>query len=97
MDAIQVVFKRTMMKTFALRRTALIWNSGGIVVLLCGLGTINELFEAWTGAMHNKVACPMVILPNNFYSPFLDSIKQSAVIERDTILVSDFNLIQHSS
>ncbi len=86
-----------MMKTFALRRTALIWNSGGIVVLLCGLGTINELFEAWTGAITQQSCMPNGHSTKQFYSPFLDAIKQSAVIERGTILVSDFNLIQHAS
>ena len=86
----------TMMKTFAIRRTALIWNSRGIAVFPGGMGTINELFEAWTGAADRKVACPIVVIPNNFYKPFLDAIEQSAVVERGTIKESDFNLVQRS-
>ena len=45
----------TMMKTFAVRRTALIWNARGIVVFPGGLGTLNELFEAWRAAINRKV------------------------------------------
>ena len=84
----------TMMKTFAIRRTALIWNSRGIAVFPGGMGTINELFEAWNGAADQKVACPIAVIPAAFYEPFLDAIKSVAVIDRGTISASDFNLIQ---
>eukprot|EP00581_Thalassiosira_minuscula_P019421 CAMPEP_0183716672 /NCGR_PEP_ID=MMETSP0737-20130205/10489_1 /TAXON_ID=385413 /ORGANISM="Thalassiosira miniscula, Strain CCMP1093" /LENGTH=493 /DNA_ID=CAMNT_0025945967 /DNA_START=274 /DNA_END=1755 /DNA_ORIENTATION=- len=87
----------TMMKTFAIRRTALIWNSRGIAVFPGGLGTINELFEAWVGAADRKVDCPIVVIPTAFYRPFLDAIEQSAVVQRRTIQLSDFNLVEHSS
>lgn len=82
------------MKTFAIRRTALIWNSRGIAVFPGGMGTLNELFEAWNGAGDQKVACPIVVIPAAFYQPFLDAIKSVAVIDRGTISASDFNLIQ---
>jgi len=89
--------RNTMMKTFTIRRTALIWNSRGIAVFPGGMGTVNELVEAWTGASDGKVACPIVIIPNSFYDTFLDAIKRVAVIDRGTISLSDFNLIQRSS
>lgn len=82
------------MKTFAIRRTALIWNARGIAVFPGGLGTVNELFEAWRAAVNQKVNCPIVILPTEFYSSFLDAIEQSAVIRRKLILASDFRLVQ---
>ena len=84
----------TMMKTFAIRRTALIWNARGIAVFPGGLGTVNELFESWRGACNQKVDCPIVILPTEFYSPFLDAIEHSAVIRRKLISASDFGLVQ---
>ena len=87
----------TMMKTFSIRRTALIWNSRGILVFPGGMGTVNELFEAWTGAIDHKVACPIVIIPHTFYKPFLDAIKRVAVIERKLIAESDFNLVVYAN
>ena len=83
----------TMMKTFAVRRTALIWNARGIAVFPGGLGTLNELFEAWRGAINRKVDCPIVVLPSKFYAPFLDAIEKVAV-GRGLISVSDFGLVQ---
>eukprot|EP00804_Cyclotella_cryptica_P000834 CCRYP_001076-RA/>CCRYP_001076-RA protein AED:0.00 eAED:0.00 QI:688/1/1/1/1/1/2/453/342 len=87
----------TMMRTFSLRRTALIWNSRGIAVFPGGMGTINELFEAWVGASDHKVACPIVVIPNSFYRPLLDAIRTVAVLERGTITATDFNLVQRSA
>lgn len=84
------------MKTFAIRRNALIWNSRGIAVFPGGMGTVNELFEAWTGAADHKVACPIVVIPYAFYKPFLNAIERAAVTERGTISKSDFNLVQCS-
>jgi predicted Rossmann-fold nucleotide-binding protein len=84
----------TMMKTFAVRRTALIWNARGIVVFPGGLGTVNELFEAWRGAINRKVDCPIVVLPAKFYAPFLDAIEEVAVVRRGLISYSDFGLVQ---
>lgn len=84
----------TMMKTFAMRRTALIWNARGIVVFPGGLGTLNELFEAWRGATNRKVDCPIVLLPYKFYAPFLDAIEKVAVVGRGLIPASDFSLVQ---
>ncbi len=66
----------------------------GIVVFPGGLGTINELFEAWNGAIENKVPCPIVLVPDDFYAPFLNAIEQNAVIMREIISLSDFNLIK---
>lgn len=86
----------TMMKTFAIRRTALIWNSRGIAVFPGGMGTINEVFEAWLGAADHKVACPIVVIPNDFYKPFLDAIQKVAVGDRGTISASDFGLVERS-
>ena len=87
----------TMMKTFSIRRTALIWNSRGILVFPGGMGTVNELFEAWTGATDHKVACPIVIIPHTFYKPFLDAIRRVGVIERKVITESDFNLVVYAN
>ena len=87
----------TMMKTFSIRRTALIWNSRGILVFPGGMGTVNELFEAWTGATDHKVACPIVIIPHTFYKPFLDAIRRVGVIERKVIAESDFNLVVYAN
>lgn len=84
----------TMMRTFAVRRTALIWNARGIVVFPGGLGTVNELFEAWRGAINRKVDCPIVVLPAKFYAPFLDAIEEVAVVGRGLISGSDFGLVQ---
>ena len=84
----------TMMKTFAVRRTALIWNARGIVVFPGGLGTLNELFEAWRAAINRKVVCPIVVLPSKFYAPFLDAIEDVVVVRRGLISASDFSLIQ---
>jgi len=81
------------MKTFAIRRNALIWNSRGIAVFPGGLGTINELLEAWTGAADHKVACPIVAVPDDFYKPFIDAVEKVAVVGRGTIKASDFNLV----
>ena len=86
----------TMMSTFAIRRTALIWNSRAIAVFPGGMGTINELFEAWTGAQDHKVLCPIVVIPESFYKPLFDSIDGLAVRERHIISASDFNLVQKS-
>lgn len=87
----------TMMKTFVIRRTALIWNSRGILVFPGGLGTVNELFEAWLGAADHKVPCPIVVIPYTFWKPLLDAIKAVATIERRGMIdESDFNLIQHA-
>lgn len=84
------------MSTFAIRRTALIWNSRAIAVFPGGMGTINELFEAWTGAQDHKVLCPIVVIPESFYKPLFDSIDGLAVRERHIISASDFNLVQKS-
>ena len=84
----------TIMKTFAIRRTALIWNARGIVVFPGGLGSLNELFEAWRGAINRKVDCPIVVLPSKFYAPLLDAIEKVAVVGRRLISASDFNLVQ---
>lgn len=62
-----------------------------------GLGTINELFEAWCGARDHKVTCPIVVIPNSFYEPLLDAIERVAVSERRTINASEFNMIQRST
>ena len=87
----------TMMKTFVIRRTALIWNSRGILVFPGGLGTVNELFEAWLGAADHKVPCPIVVIPYTFWKPLLDAIKVVAAIERRGMIdESDFNLIKHA-
>ena len=86
----------TMMKTFAIRRTALIWNSWALAVFPGGLGTVNELFEAWVGASDHKVACPIVVLPSTFYKPFLDAIESVAVEKRKIISPCDFSLVQSS-
>ena len=87
----------TMMKTFVIRRTALIWNSRGILVFPGGLGTVNELFEAWLGAADHKVPCPIVVIPYSFWKPLLDAIKAVAAIKRRCLIdESDFNLIQHA-
>lgn len=83
-----------MMKTFAIRRTALIWNARGIVVFPGGLGTLNELFEAWRGAINRKVDCPIVVLPIKFYAPLLDAIEEVAVVGRSLISASDFGLVE---
>jgi hypothetical protein len=83
----------TMMSTFSIRRTALIWNSRAIAVFPGGMGTINELFEAWVGACDGKVVCPIVVVPNSFYKPFLDAIEYVAVEERKLIKASDFRLV----
>jgi predicted Rossmann-fold nucleotide-binding protein len=83
-----------MMKTFAVRRTALIWNARGIAVFPGGLGTLNELFEAWRGAINRKVDCPIVVLPSRFYAPFLEAIEKVVVIGRGLISTSDFGLLQ---
>lgn len=87
----------TMMRTFSIRRTALIWNSRGIAVFPGGMGTINELFEAWVGASDHKVACPIVVIPDSFYRPLLDAIGSVAVLKRGTITATDFNLVQRSN
>lgn len=58
------------------------------------MGTINELFEAWNGAIENKVPCPIVLVPDDFYTPFFNAIEQNAVIMREIISLSDFNLIK---
>ncbi|KAK1735452.1 putative cytokinin riboside 5'-monophosphate phosphoribohydrolase [Skeletonema marinoi] len=84
----------TMMKTFAVRRTALIWNARGIAVFPGGLETLNELFEAWRGAINRKVDCPIVVLPSRFYAPFLEAIEKVVVIGRGLISTSDFGLLQ---
>lgn len=61
-----------------------------------GLGTVNELFEAWVGASDHKVACPIVVLPRTFYKPFLDAIESVAVVKRKIISSCDFSLVQSS-
>ena len=61
-----------------------------------GLGTINELFEAWVGASDHKIPCPIVIIPSSFYKPFLDAIEKVAVDERCTIDRSVFNMVEHA-
>jgi predicted Rossmann-fold nucleotide-binding protein len=81
------------MSTFSIRRTALIWNSRAIAVFPGGMGTINELFEAWVGACDGKVVCPIAVVPNSFYKPLLDSIEHVAVEERKLIKASDFHLV----
>lgn len=86
-----------MMCTFSIRRTALIWNSRAIAVFPGGLGTINELFEAWCAAHDHKVTCPIVVVPNDFYKPLLDGIEKAAVYnDRATIAESDFNMLQRA-
>lgn len=85
------------MCTFLIRRTALIWNSRGIAIFPGGMGTVNELFEALVGAANHKVACPIVVVPDSFYRPVLNTIEKVAVIERGTIIASDFNLVQRSA
>ena len=59
-----------------------------------GLGTLNELFEAWRGAINRKVDCPIVVLPSRFYAPFLEAIEKVVVIGRGLISTSDFGLLQ---
>ena len=54
------------------------------------------MFEAWNGSIDHKVPCPIVVIPNHFYSPFLDAIEKAAVIDRGTIIASDFNLMQRA-
>ena len=61
------------------------------------MGTVNELFEALVGAANHKVACPIVVVPDSFYRPVLNTIEKVAVIERGTIIASDFNLVQRSA
>lgn len=87
----------TMMKTFVIRRTALIWNSRGILVFPGGLGTLNEMIEAWTAAIDHKLTCPIVVIPYTFYKPFLDAIRTVAVDDRKLTLKSDFNMIQQAN
>jgi predicted Rossmann-fold nucleotide-binding protein len=70
----------TMMRTFVIRRTSLIWNTRGIAVLPGGLGTVNKLFEALVGAADHKVVCPIVVVPESFYMPLLDAIEKAAVL-----------------
>jgi len=85
------------MKTFVIRRTALIWNSRGILVFPGGLGTINEMIEAWTAAIDHKLTCPIVVIPYTFYKPFLDAIERLAVDGRRLISTSDFNMIHYAN
>jgi uncharacterized protein (TIGR00730 family) len=77
---------------FFVRKTMLIKYSYAFVVLPGGVGTMDELFEAFTLIQTKKIlSFPVVVMGSDYYRPLLDFLK-SMVVAR-TIDPADLDLL----
>lgn len=82
---------------FFARKVMLVKYSSAFIIFPGGFGTIDELAEAVTLIQTQKLKrFPIIIYGTEFYSPFIDFLKSSALSE-GTISQEDLNIIQVAS
>src|SRR5439155_24698357 len=77
---------------FFVRKALLIKYSYAFVVMPCGVGTLDELFEALTLIQNGKIKnFPIVIMGTDYWTQLIAFIEQMA--QRGKISSSDLNMI----
>ena len=67
---------------FFVRKTMFLKYSRGFVVLPGGVGTLDELFEAFTLVQTGKITnFPIVLMGRTFWGPLLDWLRDTLVVE----------------
>jgi hypothetical protein len=82
------------LKYFFIRKTMLINYSDAFVVFKGGLGTLDELFEAWTLMQTGKIKKrPIYLVNSQYWSGLIDWIKTTMIEQSKTVSEKDLNLI----
>jgi len=82
------------LKYFFIRKTMLINYSDAFLVFKGGLGTLDELFEAWTLMQTGKIKKrPIYLVNSEYWSGLIDWIKTTMIEQSKTVSKKDLNLI----
>lgn len=78
---------------FSSRKTLLFFSAEAYIYMPGGFGTLDELFEVLTQIQTNKMpGTPVILVGKEFWTPFLDLLKQKLAIETNTINMEDTEL-----
>ena len=82
------------LKYFFIRKTMLINYSDAFVVFKGGLGTLDELFEAWTLMQTGKIRKrPIYLVNSKYWSGLVDWIKETMIKDSKTVSPGDLDLL----
>ena len=80
---------------FFSRKTLLYFSAESYVYFPGGFGTMDEFFEIITLVQTKKIPeVPVILVGREYWTPFLDLIKQKMLIENSTINADDMNIYQ---
>jgi uncharacterized protein (TIGR00730 family) len=79
---------------FFVRKVMFVKYSQGFIVMPGGLGTLDELFEAYTLIQTHKIGrFPIVLVGKKYWSGLLDWLKEVVLAQERNISPEDLNLI----
>lgn len=79
---------------FFVRKVMFVKYSQGFIVMPGGLGTLDELFEAYTLIQTKKIArFPIVLVGKEFWGGMMDWIKTTVLEKEKNVSAEDLNLI----
>ncbi|MEH0158024.1 TIGR00730 family Rossman fold protein [Limibacter armeniacum] len=79
---------------FFVRKVMFVKYSQGFIVMPGGLGTLDELFEAYTLIQTKKIGrFPIVLVGKNYWSGLMDWIKTTLLEAENNVSPEDLNLI----
>ncbi|MCX6717177.1 MAG: TIGR00730 family Rossman fold protein [Candidatus Taylorbacteria bacterium] len=80
---------------FFSRKTLLYFSAESYVYFPGGFGTMDEFFEIITLVQTKKIPkVPVILVGREYWTPFLDLIKQKMLVENSTINGDDMNIYQ---
>ncbi|MFA5652050.1 MAG: TIGR00730 family Rossman fold protein [Candidatus Paceibacterota bacterium] len=75
---------------FFTRKTLLYFSAEAYIYFPGGFGTLDELFEILTLTQTKKITrTPVILVGRDFWTPFLELLKQKLAVENDTIDMAD--------
>ncbi len=83
------------LKYFFIRKIMLIDYSDAFIVFKGGLGTLDELFEAWTLMQTGKIRKrPIYLVNSEYWSGLVDWIKETMIKDSKTVSPGDLDLLR---